>query len=196
MRFGVQQQRLLRVHWDHRRGLVGDAIASDRQRERPDRHVERRQSVARVVLHDDRAALLHVLHQALVRAAQHAARVVGADADDDRAVAAEVTAADRFVVEHLHREADVRQVLGDGVARSLNVADPSLRQPQRQRHQPQPRRLQDDLHRDVRIVDDVFAVRPAGAVHLDRRLDLYRLRVLRAASLRNARWCRRRRARG
>ena len=97
--------------------------------------------------------------------AQRGARVVGADADDDRARSATRSPLRSVVVvEQLDREADVREVVGDRVAGAGDVAD----RPGRQRAASAApgaacAGCSTTCMRDVRVVDDVLAERPARA---------------------------------
>ncbi len=106
----------------HRRFLDRYSIAAELKRER--REVSGIEVAGRgVVLHQQRAAVVHVVEQALVVLLHVVAGVVGANAEDDRAEAAEVAALNVICREQGDIQAKLPQHSRDVIARTHDVAN-------------------------------------------------------------------------
>src|SRR5271165_3471925 len=80
-----------------------------------------------VVLHQQRAAVLYVIQQALIVLLHVVARVVGANAEDDGAETAKIAVLDIVSRKESYIEAELPQHRGDVVARTHDVADLKVR---------------------------------------------------------------------
>lgn len=149
---GRLKEGMLRVEKGDRCVFLGDALASNGERERSDGGLEGPPPEGNIVLDDQSSALGNVVPETLFVGLKGGVGVKGADADQDAAKAREIGGDDLFVGEDTEGEADLLEGFGDAIAGALDVGKGALGEAELERDKADGGGLEYGHGGDVRIV--------------------------------------------